>query len=117
MLGIVGVGTRIEVHEVALERAVDQNRQFARRGGDRFGLANPRRQSPIERACIGGAMQIGDYTSAIEASGLRVVHVRDNPQYRYATGDILKETVDLPFFHPPVFEYLHSFGQGQTVHL
>ena len=34
-------------------------------------------------ACIGGAMQIGDYTSAIEASGLRVAHVRDNPQYRF----------------------------------
>ena len=47
MLGIVGVGARIVVHDVALERAVDQNRQFARRGGDRFGLANPRRQSPI----------------------------------------------------------------------
>ena len=41
MLGIVGGGARIVVHEVALERAVDQNRQFARRGGDRFGLANP----------------------------------------------------------------------------
>ena len=50
MLGIVGGGARIVVHEVALERAVDQNRQFARRGGDRFGLANPRRQSSIERA-------------------------------------------------------------------
>ena len=34
-------------------------------------------------ACIGGAMQVGDYTSAIEAAGLRVTHVRDNPQYQF----------------------------------
>ena len=34
-------------------------------------------------ACIGGAMQIGDYTAAIEAAGLRVAHVRDNPQYTF----------------------------------
>jgi SAM-dependent methyltransferase len=32
-------------------------------------------------ACIGGAMQVGDYTSAIEAAGLHVTRVRDNPQY------------------------------------
>ncbi|HSU93237.1 MAG TPA: methyltransferase domain-containing protein [Gemmatimonadaceae bacterium] len=34
-------------------------------------------------ACIGGAMQVGDYTSAIEAAGLRVSEVRDNPQYQF----------------------------------
>lgn len=34
-------------------------------------------------ACIGGAMQVGDYTSAIEAAGLRVTQVRDNPQYLF----------------------------------
>ena len=34
-------------------------------------------------ACIGGAMQVGDYTSAIEAAGLRVTQVRDNPQYQF----------------------------------
>lgn len=34
-------------------------------------------------ACIGGAMQIGDYTSMIEAAGLRVSEVRDNPQYQF----------------------------------
>lgn len=34
-------------------------------------------------ACIGGAMQVGDYTSAIEAAGLRVTQLRDNPQYQF----------------------------------
>jgi arsenite methyltransferase len=34
-------------------------------------------------ACIGGAMRVGDYTSAIEAAGLRVTQVRDNPQYLF----------------------------------
>lgn len=34
-------------------------------------------------ACIGGAMQVGDYTSAIDAAGLRVTQVRDNPQYQF----------------------------------
>lgn len=34
-------------------------------------------------ACIGGAMQIGDYTAAIDAAGMRVTQVRDNPQYQF----------------------------------
>lgn len=34
-------------------------------------------------ACIGGAMRIGDYVSAIEAAGLRVKSVKDNPQYQF----------------------------------
>ncbi len=34
-------------------------------------------------ACIGGAMQIGEYTGAIERAGLRVVRVQDNPQYLF----------------------------------
>ena len=34
-------------------------------------------------ACIGGAMQVGDYTAAIESAGFRVVHVRDNPKYQF----------------------------------
>ena len=34
-------------------------------------------------ACIGGAMQVGDYVSAIEAAGLRVKRVKDNPQYQF----------------------------------
>jgi ubiquinone/menaquinone biosynthesis C-methylase UbiE len=34
-------------------------------------------------ACIGGALQIGDYLGAIESAGLRVRRVKDNPQYRF----------------------------------
>jgi len=34
-------------------------------------------------ACIGGAMQVGDYRSAIEAAGLRVKRLKENPQYRF----------------------------------
>lgn len=34
-------------------------------------------------ACIGGAMQTDDYLGSIRGAGLRVDHVRDNPQYRF----------------------------------
>jgi ubiquinone/menaquinone biosynthesis C-methylase UbiE len=34
-------------------------------------------------ACIGGALQIGDYIAAIEAAGLKVEHVRQNPEYHF----------------------------------
>lgn len=34
-------------------------------------------------ACIGGAAQIDDYLAAIEAAGLRVQEVRDNPAYDF----------------------------------
>lgn len=34
-------------------------------------------------ACIGGASQMDDYLSAIEATGLRVQQVRDNPAYAF----------------------------------
>ncbi len=34
-------------------------------------------------ACIGGAMQVGEYTAAIDAAGLRVTQVRDNPHYQF----------------------------------
>ncbi len=34
-------------------------------------------------ACIGGALQVDDYVARIEAAGLRVVALRDNPQYRF----------------------------------
>jgi len=36
-------------------------------------------------ACIGGAMQAGDYVSAIEAAGLRVKQVKENPQYQFTS--------------------------------
>jgi len=34
-------------------------------------------------SCIGGAMQHDDYRAAIEAAGLEVITVRDNPEYRF----------------------------------
>jgi SAM-dependent methyltransferase len=34
-------------------------------------------------ACIGGAAQVDDYLGAIEAAGLRVEQVRDNPAYAF----------------------------------
>jgi arsenite methyltransferase len=34
-------------------------------------------------ACIGGAMQSDGYVAAIEKAGLRVKHIRDNPQYQF----------------------------------
>lgn len=38
-------------------------------------------------ACIGGAMQVDDYIGAIESAGLRVLERRDNPQYRFISGN------------------------------
>lgn len=34
-------------------------------------------------ACIGGAMQVDEYTTAVTAAGLRVTELRDNPQYQF----------------------------------
>ena len=38
-------------------------------------------------ACIGGAMQDGDYRSAIEGAGLRVATIRDNPGYHFISAN------------------------------
>jgi len=38
-------------------------------------------------ACIGGAMQVDAYVDAIESAGLQVVRRRDNPQYRFLSGN------------------------------
>jgi arsenite methyltransferase len=38
-------------------------------------------------ACIGGAMQIGSYEAAIEAAGLRVRQIKDNPQYQFISNN------------------------------
>ena len=45
VLGIVGVSTRIGVHKALLQSSVDQDSQFTRRGGDRFGLADAEGQA------------------------------------------------------------------------
>lgn len=43
--------------------------------------------STLWAACIGGAMQQDDYRSAIEAAGLRIRTVRDNPSYRFISDN------------------------------
>jgi arsenite methyltransferase len=40
-------------------------------------------------ACIGGAMQQNDYRATIEAAGLRVEKVQDNPQYLFISDNAL----------------------------
>ena len=40
-------------------------------------------------ACIGGAMQQDDYQGLIEAAGLRVEQVQDNPQYLFISDNAL----------------------------
>ncbi|HXG30351.1 MAG TPA: methyltransferase domain-containing protein, partial [Thermodesulfobacteriota bacterium] len=37
----------------------------------------------IWASCIGGAMQIDKYKAAIEAPGMRLISIRENPQYRF----------------------------------
>jgi ubiquinone/menaquinone biosynthesis C-methylase UbiE len=43
--------------------------------------------STLWAACIGGAMQQGDYRLAIEAAGLRLRTVRDNSSYRFISDN------------------------------
>ena len=38
-------------------------------------------------ACIGGAMQIDDYVDAIEAAGMTVTIMRENPEYRFLSDN------------------------------
>ena len=38
-------------------------------------------------ACIGGAMQVDDYVDAIEAAGLSVTVMRENPEYRFLSDN------------------------------
>jgi len=38
-------------------------------------------------ACIGGAMQVDGYVSAITESGFRVTELRDNPQYQFISSN------------------------------
>jgi ubiquinone/menaquinone biosynthesis C-methylase UbiE len=37
----------------------------------------------IWASCIGGAMQVDKYKAAIEAPGMRIVSIRENPQYQF----------------------------------
>lgn len=41
-------------------------------------------------ACIGGAMQSGEYVAAVEAAGLRILRYRENPEYRFISANAAK---------------------------
>jgi arsenite methyltransferase len=43
--------------------------------------------STLWAACIGGAAQQGNYQQMIEAAGLRLVKVEDNPQYQFISDN------------------------------
>jgi ubiquinone/menaquinone biosynthesis C-methylase UbiE len=43
--------------------------------------------STLWAACIGGAMHQDDYRSAIEAAGLQLRTVQDNPSYRFISDN------------------------------
>ena len=43
----------------------------------------------IWASCIGGAMQIDKYKAAIESSGMRIVSIRENPQYQFLSKSAL----------------------------
>jgi hypothetical protein len=43
--------------------------------------------STLWAACIGGAAQQDSYRDQIEAAGLRVVKVEDNPQYQFISDN------------------------------
>ncbi len=43
--------------------------------------------STLWAACIGGAAQQDDYRRMIEAAGLRLVTVEDNPQYQFISDN------------------------------
>jgi SAM-dependent methyltransferase len=68
----------------------------ALRPGGRLALADIVSERPLTEAiacnadlwasCIGGAAQVDDYRAGVEAAGLRVSSVRDNPQYQFLSG-------------------------------
>ncbi|HVL58492.1 MAG TPA: methyltransferase domain-containing protein [Burkholderiaceae bacterium] len=67
------------------------------RTGGRLALADIVTEKPLPEgiscdatlwaACIGGAMQVDAYVAAIEAAGLRVSELRDNPQYQFISSN------------------------------
>ena len=48
-------------------------------------IERTRRNVALWAACIAGAVPEGDYLGAIQAAGLRVEVIRDNPSYRFLT--------------------------------
>jgi ubiquinone/menaquinone biosynthesis C-methylase UbiE len=61
-------GGRLALSDIVTERALTENIVCS---------------AELWASCIGGAAQVDDYLAAIEASGLRVQVVRDNPAYAF----------------------------------
>jgi arsenite methyltransferase len=82
--------------------ATDKSKVFREAGrllksGGRFAISDIVTEVPLPEsivcnstlwaACIGGAAQQGNYTQMIEAAGLRLVKVEDNPQYQFISDN------------------------------
>jgi SAM-dependent methyltransferase len=75
------------------KRAVFREAARVLRPGGRLAIADIVTEAPLPEsvscnatlwaACIGGAAQLDAYRSAIEAEGLRVTRVQENPEYRF----------------------------------
>jgi hypothetical protein len=84
---VIGAGAGIVVDQLSLEGAVDQRRQFARGRGDRLRLANPRRQTAVERAegGLGATQRIGGHA---QDRG-RAIGGRGGPRAQELAAEIL----------------------------
>jgi ubiquinone/menaquinone biosynthesis C-methylase UbiE len=81
------------INLAADKRAVFREAARVLRPGGRLAIADIVTESPLPEsvscnatlwaACIGGAAQLDAYRSAIEAEGLRVAKVQENPEYRF----------------------------------
>lgn len=59
ILRIIGVGARVDIHQVVFERAIDEDGELACGGGDGFGLSDAEGHPPIERTeCGSGTPEI-----------------------------------------------------------
>jgi hypothetical protein len=59
ILRIIGVGARVDIHQMVFERAIDEDGELARGGGDGFGLSDAKGHPTIERTeCGSGTPEI-----------------------------------------------------------
>jgi arsenite methyltransferase len=68
--------------------AADKGRVFQEaarllKSGGRFAIADIVTETQLWAACIGGAAQQDEYRAAVDAAGLRIERVEENPQYQF----------------------------------